>query len=927
MAEPEVTVQERKELPKNFTPAESEEAIYKWWEESGFFTPPADASGEPFVISMPPPNVTGRLHMGHAMFVALQDIMTRYARMAGKNTLWLPGTDHAGIATQTVVEKQLTREGTSRLALGREAFLEKVWQWKQEYGGYITNQLRRLGASCDWSRERFTLDEGLSKAVAEAFVRLHQKGLVYRGSYMVNWSPALGTAVSDLEVEYSEEPGYLYYFKYPIRGSDGEYLTVATTRPETILGDTAVAVHPEDARYKQYVGRECEVPMCGRSIPIIADTYVDMEFGTGALKITPGHDPNDYELGKKHNLPLVNIMNKDATMNPNAGKYQGLDRFKAREQLWKDLEDAGLAIKKEPYTLRVPRSQRGGEVVEPLVSEQWFVRAEPLAKPALEAVRSGSIKIMPERFEKIYNFWLENIKDWCISRQLWWGHRIPVWYVFDSEEAFKTSEDGRSNTYVVARSEEEAYQLAREQYGPDVVLNQEEDVLDTWFSSSLWPFSTLGWPNEGALDLEKYYPTQVMETGHDILFFWVARMIMMGLEFTGRAPFHTVYLHGLVRDDKGRKMSKSLGNVIDPLTVIQDYGTDALRFTLVTGTSVGQDLNLSLDRVNANRNFTNKLWNAGKYILFNLEKVSGQEWKSLASVDYSSEEAVKKLPLAERWIVSSLHQLSKRVTECQENFDFSDAGNQLYQFMWGEFADWYIETSKARLYGADAGAAATSRAVLVYCFDRLLKLLHPFMPFITEELWQALPHEGPSLMLAAWPASSYVDSTAIHQFETLKDIVRSIRNLRAEYSVEPARKVAGSIFIDNEELRMAMNEELQVIALLAKLEASKASVLPGAEATHDGGASGSISSVVREGVEVQLPLAGLFDVNKELARLTKQKAKIEKELSSISARLKNPKFLEKASEEVVAETKQQVVEAEEKLAMLEKKFEQVSSLQ
>eukprot|EP00775_Hariotina_reticulata_P011961 gene11961-12104_t len=679
------------------------------WEESGFFAPDPAAPGAPFTLPMPPPNVTGKLHMGHAMFVTLQDVIARYARMAGRKTLWLPGTDHAGIATQNVVEKQLEAEGSSRASLGRAAFEERVWQWKQEYGGFITNQLRRLGASCDWDRERFTLDSGLSEAVAEAFVRLADQGLVYRGAYMVNWSPRLGTAVSDLEVEYSEEPGHLYFFRYPLADSaSGEFLPVATTRPETILGDTAVAVNPADERFKAFVGRQVVVPMSGgRTIPVIADDYVDMEFGTGALKITPGHDPNDYEIGKRVGLETINIMNKDGSLNANAGAYGGLDRFVARQQLWKDMEAAGLVIKKENYTTRVPRSQRGGEVVEPLVSEQWFVRMEPLAQPALQAVADGRITIMPERFEKIYNMWLDNIKVRLPGAATTCPILLPGkavnrgWHLNGQTEA-DDAEEGRSDRYVVARNAAEAAEKARARYGEGCVLVQEPDVLDTWFSSGLWPFSTLGWPNTDTQDYKTFYPTQVLETGHDILFFWVARMIMMGLSLTGQPPFSTVYLHGLVRDDKGRKMSKSLGNVIDPLEVVGQYGTDALRFTMATGTAAGQDLNLSLDRVNANRNFTNKLWNAG-----------------------------------------NLHQLVDRVTAAQENFEFNEA----------------------------------------------------------EELWQALPHQGPTLMKASWPAAdAAVDAAAISQFDQLKELVRGVRNARTEYGLEQARK------------------ELGVISLLAKLD-------------------------------------------------------------------------------------------------------------
>ncbi|KAK8458926.1 hypothetical protein SEVIR_2G046000v4 [Setaria viridis] len=588
----------------------NEERIYKWWESQGFFKPNFDRGGDPFVIPMPPPNVTGSLHMGHAMFVTLEDIMVRYFRMKGRPTLWIPGTDHAGIATQLVVEKMLAAEGVKRTDLTREEFTKKVWEWKEKYGGTITNQIRRLGASCDWSRERFTLDEQLSRAVVEAFVRLHDKGLVYQGSYLVNWSPNLQTAVSDLEVEYSEEPGSLYFIKYRVAGGTrDDFMTIATTRPETLFGDVAIAVNPEDKRYAKYVGKLAIVPLTfGRHVPIIADRYVDPEFGTGVLKISPGHDHNDYHIARKLGLPILNVMNKDGTLNDVAGLYSGMDRFEAREKLWSDLVETNLAVKKEPYTLRVPRSQRGGEVIEPLISKQWFVTMEPLAEKALRAVEEGQLTILPERFEKIYNHWLTNIKDWCISRQLWWGHRIPVWYIVGK----KCEED-----YIVARTEEEALAKAQEKYGKSVEIYQDPDVLDTWFSSGLWPFSTLGWPDLSKEDYKHFYPSTVLETGHDILFFWVARMVMMGIEFTGSVPFSYVYLHGLIRDSEGRKMSKTLGNVIDPLDTIKDYGTDALRFTLSLGTA-GQDLNLSTERLTSNKAFTNKLWNAGKFLLQNL---------------------------------------------------------------------------------------------------------------------------------------------------------------------------------------------------------------------------------------------------------------------------------------------------------------------
>lgn len=776
--------------------------------------------------------------------------------------------------------------------------------------------------------------------MAEAFVRLHDKGLVYRGSYLVNWAPGLQTAVSDLEVEYTEEAGTLYYFKYPVSSTDGsstdaQYLPIATTRPETILGDSAVAVHPEDERYKHLIGQYAEVPFSGgRKIPIIADEYVDREFGTGALKITPGHDVNDYEIGKRHNLEIINIMNNDGTLNATAGKYAGQDRFVARKALWEDMRSAGLVLKEEPHTSRVPRSQRGGEIVEPLVREQWFVKMESLAKPALEAVSSGQTKIIPERFEKIYNGWLENIRDWCVSRQLWWGHRIPVWYVYDSEAAAEAAGGAPCDRYVVGRDEAEAKAKAETLYGPGVALCQDQDVLDTWFSSGLWPFSTLGWPNEGAADFQKFYPTAVMETGHDILFFWVARMMMMGIEFTGQVPFKTIYLHGLVRDEKGRKMSKSLGNVVDPVETIGQYGADALRYTLATGTSPGQDLNLSLERVNGSRNFTNKLWNAGKFVLFALEQAGvsqggdrTEEWGTLAAgVEFSTPESLAPLALPERWIISQLHTAVDAMTAAQENLDFGEAGRLLYEFVWSDFADWYIEAAKSRLYGNDPAAVEATRKVLVYVYDAILKLAHPFMPFITEELWQAMPKTGPSIMTAAWPATSQAaDPVADSQFEALQATVRALRNARAEYGVEPGRKIAVTVVAADPALRAALAEEGPVLALLAKLEGLEfvGEVEGGAEGAKS---AGQIELVVREGLEVLVPLAGLFDAAKEIDRLQKQAGKIEKELMGLQARLSNSKFVDKAPKKVVNEVKATAAEAAEQLAAVKEKIAKFEAL-
>ncbi|TFH34898.1 MAG: valine--tRNA ligase, partial [Anaerolineales bacterium] len=691
-------------LAKAYDFKEVEERIYAWWESRGYFGVEIQAGKQPYVISMPPPNVTGELHLGHALFVAFEDLMTRHARMRGFPTLWLPGSDHAGIATQLQVEKYLLKtENRRREDVDREEFEAMVWAWKEKYGGIITQQLRRLGASCDWSRERFTLDDGLSIAVREAFVKLYEKGLIYRGSYLINWSPGLKTAVSDLEVEYHEEEGVLYYFRYPIADSE-ESIPVATTRPETILGDTAVAIHPDDERFHHLIGKTCLVPMLGRSIPVIADPYVDREFGTGALKITPGHDPADYEIGQRHHLEIINVLNPDASMNEAAGPYQGMDRFDCRKKLWEDMEAAGLTLKTEPYTLQIPRSQRGGEIIEPMISTQWFVRMEPLAKPAMEAVRSGEIKIIPERFEKVYFNWLENIRDWCISRQLWWGHRIPAWHCGDCEAITVAREFPQQCSSCGSKA-----------------IEQDPDVLDTWFSSGLWPFSTLGWPQETE-DYRYFYPTTMMETGYDILFFWVARMIMMGIEFTGKVPFHLVYLHGLVRATNGDKMSKSLGNVQDPLELMDQYGTDALRFMMLTGSTPGQDTRINLERLESSRNFANKLWNAGRLILGVIEKAPAQ-----------SAELVEPTH-ADRWILARKAQLIADVTRLFDHHQYGEAGRQLHEFFWSEFADWYLEIAKLQLEENAARRWSTTQ-IMVQVFETCLRLLHPFIPFVTEELW------------------------------------------------------------------------------------------------------------------------------------------------------------------------------------------------
>ncbi|KAK7364716.1 hypothetical protein VNO80_13457 [Phaseolus coccineus] len=898
------------EIAKTFDFA-AEERIYNWWESQGYFRPNFDRGSDPFVIPMPPPNVTGSLHMGHAMFVTLEDIMIRYNRMKGKPTLWLPGTDHAGIATQLVVERMLASEGIKRTEMNRDEFTKRVWQWKEKYGGTITNQIKRLGASCDWSREHFTLDEQLSQAVVEAFVRLHEKGLIYQGSYMVNWSPTLQTAVSDLEVEYSEESGYLYYIKYRVAGRS-DFLTVATTRPETLFGDVALAVHPEDDRYSKYIGMMAIVPQTfGRHVPIIDNKHVDKDFGTGVLKISPGHDHDDYLLARKLGLPILNVMNKDGTLNDDTGLYSGLDRFEGRKKLWAELEETGLAVKKEPHTLRVPRSQRGGEVIEPLVSKQWFVSMEPLAEKALQAVQKRELIIVPERFEKIYNHWLSNIKDWCISRQLWWGHRIPVWYI-----AGKDNEE----EYIVARNAKEALEKAHKKYGKDVEIYQDPDVLDTWFSSALWPFSTLGWPDICAEDFKRFYPTTMLETGHDILFFWVARMVMMGIEFTGKVPFSYVYLHGLIRDSQGRKMSKTLGNVVDPLDTIKEFGTDALRFTLALGTA-GQDLNLSTERLTSNKAFTNKLWNAGKFILQNLPNESDTSaWEKILSYKFDNEGTVVNLPLPECWVVSKLHLLIESVTASYDKFYFGEVGRETYDFFWADFADWYIEASKGRLYHSGVGdnsAASVAQAVLLYTFENILKVLHPFMPFVTEELWQALPNRKHALIVSPWPETQLPrDTSSIKKFENLQALVRAIRNARAEYVVEPAKRISASVVANNEVIDY-IAEEREVLALLSRLD------LQNLEFTNSspGNADQSVHLVAGEGLEAYLPLADMVDISAEVERLSKRLSKMQKEYDALKSKLNSPQFVKKAPEDVVRGVQEKATEAEEKINLTKKRLE------
>ena len=890
-------------LPKAYDFNATEERIYSWWEKQGFFQPSNDPkkpdfdpTKKPFVISIPPPNVTGSLHLGHAMFVSIEDLMIRYHRMKGEPTLWVPGSDHAGIATQLQIENALRNEGLSREDIGREAFIARTWEWKKKYGGIITQQIRRLGASCDWTRERFTLDEGLCRAVREAFVTLYEKGLIYRGPRLVNWSPNLRTAVSDLEVEHSQEPGTLYYFKYRLADNPDEFLAVATTRPETILGDTAVAVHPEDPRYKKYVGRKALVPMLEREIPIIADDYVDREFGSGALKITPAHDPNDYDIAQRHNLEIINILNKDVTINENGGPYEGLDRDECRKKLWADMKERDLVIKEEPYTLNVPRSQRGGEIIEPMISEQWFVKIKPMADAAIEAARDGRIRIVPEHFTKVYYNWMENIQDWCISRQLWWGHRIPVWYCDDCGKMTVQREDPTKCEYCGSEN-----------------IHQDEDVLDTWFSSGLWPFSTLGWPEETE-DLKYFYPTSVLETGYDILFFWVARMIMDGLEFTGEAPFHTVYLHGLIRDEHGQKMSKSKGNVIDPLIVMDQFGTDALRFTLLVGSSPGNDMNLSEKKVEANRNFANKIWNAGRFVITAIE----------SAPDKSEKDPVWSP--ADEWIHARTREVVRSVNRLFESYQYGEAGRQIYEFFWGEFADWYIEISKMQLRKGGDQAFYTAWTLL-RVLEKCLRLLHPFTPFVTEELWghlkqaamdksELLAPDDPwaeALMLAKWPEAkdeekwekdaieAFVNGTIEHS--------RAFRMLKTESGIPVNRKSNGTITTTKDMLPVVQKQkeyityssalkELEILAAISDTEEYKQ--------YHS-------SSIASTGSMVYLKTDDLVDdkqmqekLKKELAEANSQIKRLEKLLSSDFSKKAPAKVVE--NEKNKLETYKQTVE-------------------
>ncbi|MBE6954334.1 MAG: valine--tRNA ligase [Ruminococcaceae bacterium] len=862
-----------KELPKVYEPQTVEQRIYKAWMDAGCFHADIDPEKKPFTIVMPPPNVTGQLHMGHAMDCTLQDILIRFKRMQGYAALWVPGTDHAGIATQIKVEEELrTKEGLSRHDLGREKFLERVWDWKNKYGNRIVEQQKKMGASCDWDRARFTMDEGCSNAVREVFVSLYEKGLIYKGSRIVNWCPNCVTALSDAEVEYKDKPGKLWHLKYPIVGEEGRYVIVATTRPETMLGDTGVAVNPADERYQDIIGKKCLLPLMDREIPIVADDYVDLEFGTGCVKMTPAHDPNDFEVGLRHNLETIRVLDDNGKINEFGGKYQGLDRYEARKVILADLEALGLLEKIEEHQHNVGTCYRCGNDVEPIVSAQWFVKMEPLAREAIRVVKDGEIKYVPERFTKNYINWMENLHDWCISRQLWWGHQIPVWYCADCGHMTCTREDPTHCEKCGSAN-----------------IERDPDVLDTWFSSALWPFSTLGWP-EKAPDLDYFYPTSVLVTGYDIITFWVSRMIFSGCEHMKEVPFNTVLIHGLVRDDKGRKMSKSLGNGIDPLEMAEQYGADALRFNLITGNSPGNDMRFYVEKCEAMRNFANKIWNASRFVMMNL------------TIDECH--LPEKLEPEDKWILSKLNRLIREVTENMEAYELGVASAKVYDFIWSDYCDWYIELTKARLQGEDEAAKIQAQQVLCYVLLETLKLLHPYMPFITEEIWQALPHEGDFLMTSSWPtACDCLDFAAEESaMETVMDAIRAVRNRRAEMNVPPSRKSTLYIVAEDTSIYEQGTAYLQRLAYADRVE-----VL-----TSDPEGFEDMVMAVTAAVKLYMPMDQLVDKKQELQRIAKERKNAEGELARIAAKLGNPGFLAKAPEAVVAAEK----EKQEKLTKL-----------
>ena len=850
-----------KELPKVYNPQEVESDIYQMWEQRKYFHTKIDRSKKPFTIVMPPPNVTGQLHMGHAMDAALQDILIRFKRMQGYCALWVPGVDHAGIATQIRVEEELRKEGLTRYDLGREKFLERVWAWKHQYGNRIVEQQKKLGSSCDWDRARFTMDEGCSKAVREVFVSLYEKGLIYKGSRIINWCPHCVTALSDAEVEYQDKPGFLWNIRYPLADGSGDII-IATTRPETMLGDSGVAVHPDDERYKDIVGKTCILPLVNKEIPIVADEYVDMEFGTGCVKMTPAHDPNDFEVGLRHNLEVIRVLDDNGKVNEFGGKYQGMDRYEARKAIVADLEAEGYLVSVEPHQHNVGTCYRCHSDVEPIISAQWFVKMKPLAEEAIRVVQSGETKFVPDRFSKTYLNWMENVRDWCISRQLWWGHQIPAWYCADCGHVTVSREDACECEACHSKN-----------------ITRDDDVLDTWFSSALWPFETLGWPDKTE-DFDFFYPTDVLVTGYDIIFFWVARMIFSGCEHVKQTPFHTVLIHGLVRDDKGRKMSKSLGNGIDPLEMIDKYGSDALRMNMVTGNSPGNDMRFYTERCEAMRNFANKIWNASRYILMNL------------AIDKNELPALSELETEDKWLLSKLNVLISEVTENLDKYELGIAVQKIYDFIWDTYCDWYIELTKARLYDGTEQSKLVAQKVLVYALDQILKLLHPFMPFLTEAIWQAIPHEGESIMISSWPTfdARFQFPAEEQEMEMVIAAIRAVRNRRAEMNVPPSKKSALYIVTDRPEPFRSGEKYLMRLAFTDNLVVS--TDLPEG---HDR----MVSAITGE-AKLFMPMEQLVDIQQELARIEKEKTKAEKNLAGIEGKLKNPGFLANAPEAVVA---------------------------
>ncbi|MEY9970139.1 valyl-tRNA synthetase [Lysinibacillus sp. RC46] len=875
-------------MPTKYDPQSIEAGRYEWWLQGKFFEAQPTSEKEPYSIVIPPPNVTGRLHLGHAWDTTLQDILIRMKRMQGYDALWLPGMDHAGIATQAKVEAKLREDNITRYDLGREKFLEKTWEWKEEYAGHIRDQWAKLGLGLDYSRERFTLDQGLSDAVKTVFVQLYEKGLIYRGERIINWDPAAKTALSDIEVIYQDVQGAFYHMKYPLADGSG-YVEVATTRPETMLGDSGVAVHPKDERYQHLIGKTVILPIVGREIPIVADDYVDMEFGTGVVKMTPAHDPNDFEVGNRHNLERILVMNEDGTMNELAGKYNGMDRFECRKQIVADLQDSGVLIRIEEHKHSVGHSERSGAVVEPYLSAQWFVKMQPLADAslALQKDEEGKVNFVPSRFENTYSRWMDNIRDWCISRQLWWGHQIPAWYHNETGEIYVGKE---------APADAENW-------------TQDEDVLDTWFSSALWPFSTMGWPDETNEEYKRYYPTSTLVTGYDIIFFWVSRMIFQGLEFTGQRPFKDVLIHGLVRDGEGRKMSKSLGNGVDPMDVIDQYGADSLRYFLATGSSPGQDLRYTTEKVEAIWNFSNKIWNASRFALMNMEGMTFDE------IDLTGEKSV-----ADKWILTRLNETIERVTSLAERYEFGEVGRELYNFIWDDFCSWYIEMAKLPLYGDDEAAKKTTRSILAYVLDQTMRLLHPFMPFITEEIWQHLPHEGESITVAAWPTVR----TDLHfaeeadNMKLLMDIIRSVRNIRAEVNTPMSKKVP--LYISAKDAATATVLEANKAYLEKFCNPETLTIGESLEAP------GQSMTAVVTGAELFLPLVGLINLEEEIARLEKELEKWAKEVKLVTGKLSNEKFVSKAPEALVNAEREKLADYESKHAVVLKRLEELKNM-